>query len=194
MNVTGLTILNNFTSVYGADAIAAMGIASKVQLVPLQIALGATQRVMPLVSYNYANNNHTCMRDTVAYIGKWVLFFMVLVFVGGALFSNSIISIFISNPQVIHYGSHFLRGLLLVMPFMAIDFLAVSVFQAIGDGKKTLIFAILRKIVFQIPGLIILNYFFKIYGLVHAQVISEVVLAIFSLYFLRDLFRIVSGS
>ena len=33
LNVTGMTILNNFTSVYGADAVAAMGIAQKINQV-----------------------------------------------------------------------------------------------------------------------------------------------------------------
>ena len=36
LNVTGMTILNNFTSVYGADAVAAMGIAQKINMVPMQ--------------------------------------------------------------------------------------------------------------------------------------------------------------
>ena len=39
LNVTGMTILNNFTAVYGADALAAMGITQKINMVPMQIAL-----------------------------------------------------------------------------------------------------------------------------------------------------------
>ena len=49
-NVTGMTILNNFTSSYGADAVAAMGITQKINMVPMQIALGFSQGIMPLVS------------------------------------------------------------------------------------------------------------------------------------------------
>lgn len=48
LNVTGMTILNNFTSAYGADAVAAMGIAQKINQVPFQIALGFSQGIMPL--------------------------------------------------------------------------------------------------------------------------------------------------
>lgn len=55
LNVTGTTILNNFTSSYGADAVASMGIAQKVHMVPLQITLGFSQGIMPLVSYTYAS-------------------------------------------------------------------------------------------------------------------------------------------
>ena len=38
LNVTGTTILNNFTSAYGASAIAAMGISHKLFMIPSQVA------------------------------------------------------------------------------------------------------------------------------------------------------------
>ena len=52
LNVTGMTVLNNFTSGFGADAVAAMGIAHKVNMVPMQVAMGFSQGIMPLISYN----------------------------------------------------------------------------------------------------------------------------------------------
>lgn len=189
LNVTGLTILNNFTAIYGANAIAAMGIASKIQLLPIMMAIGATQGVMPLISYNYANQNFERMKQSILFVGKWMVVFMLSILLLGSFFSDTIISLFMNNSEVIYYGSHFLKGLLIAMPFLAIDFLAVTVFQSIGDGKKALVFAILRKIVFEIPGLFILRHLFSIYGLVYAQVIAEIVLAIMALYFLKDLFK-----
>ena len=50
-----MTILNNFTSAYRAEAIAAMGICQKLAQVPMYAALGCSQGVMPLVSYNYSS-------------------------------------------------------------------------------------------------------------------------------------------
>ena len=57
------------------------------------------------------------------------------------------------------------------------DFLAVGVFQAVGLGKNAFIFAILRKVVLEIPALIILNALFPLYGLAYAQFAAEIVLA-----------------
>ena len=37
LNVTGMTVLNNFTSSYGSDAVAAMGIAQKINMVPVSL-------------------------------------------------------------------------------------------------------------------------------------------------------------
>lgn len=70
LNVTGMTILNNFTAVYGASAIAAMGITQKVNSVPTQVAMGLSQGIMPLVSYNYASGNSKRMKKAIQFSMK----------------------------------------------------------------------------------------------------------------------------
>ena len=60
---------------------------------------------------------------------------------------------------------------------MALDFLCVGVFQAVGMGREALVLAILRKAVFEIPLLYLLNRFFPLYGLPYAQAVTECVMA-----------------
>ena len=69
LNVTGMTILNNFTSAFGADAVAAMGITQKINMVPMYICMGISQGIMPLISYNYASGNHKRMRSALTFSG-----------------------------------------------------------------------------------------------------------------------------
>lgn len=87
------------------------------------------------------------------------------------------IRIFIDNPEIVRYGTIFLRALVLVIPFLVIDFLGVGVFQSIGKGKISLIFAILRKIVFEIPATLILNALFAVNGIAYGALVAEVMLA-----------------
>jgi Na+-driven multidrug efflux pump len=75
------------------------------------------------------------------------------------------------------------------MPFLCVDFLAVNVFQALGLGQYSLLFAILRKIVLEIPGLIILNHLYPLYGMVYAQPIAEVILGIAAVIMLLRILR-----
>ena len=74
------------------------------------------------------------------------------------------------------------------------DFLAVGVFQACGMGKKALIFAILRKIVLEIPAIYLLNYLFPLYGLAYAQFCAEVVLAAAAVLVLLRLFQKINAA
>ena len=69
------------------------------------------------------------------------------------------------------------------------DFMAVGIFQSCGMGKKSLVFAILRKIVFEIPAIYILNHFFPLNGLAYAQTVAEVILSIIAVITLINLFR-----
>ena len=51
LNVVGMTILNNFMASYGSDAVAAMGIAQKINMIPMYVSMGFSQGIMPLISY-----------------------------------------------------------------------------------------------------------------------------------------------
>lgn len=75
------------------------------------------------------------------------------------------------------------------LPFLAVDFLAVGVFQATGMGKEAFLFAILRKIVLEIPALYVLNRLFPLYGLAYAQLTAELILSMAAVLVLRRLFR-----
>lgn len=178
LNVTGMTILNNFTADFGESAVAAMGIVQKINMLPVQIALGFSQGIMPLVSYNFASGNIGRMKQSITFTAKITLVFLTAVTVGYYIFAGGLTQMFMENPEIVSYGAKFLRGFCLGIPFLCIDFLAVGVFQACGFGKKSLIFAVLRKIILEIPALFILNYFFPLYGLAYAQFAAEFVLSI----------------
>lgn len=189
LNVTGMTVLNNFAASFGSDAVAAMGIAQKINTVPFQVALGVSQGIMPLISYNYASGNTRRMKKTFFFTARISLSFLFLVMIAYLVFAGDLVRMFMDNEQIVAYGTSFLRGMCLAMPFLCMDFLAVGVFQACGLGKEAFIFAVLRKIVLEIPALFILNWLFPLYGLAYAQLVAEVILAAAAIIVLARLFR-----
>lgn len=189
LNVTGSTILNNFTSVYGASAVAAMGVSHKINMLPLQVCLGFSQGIMPLVSYNYASGNRKRMKDSILFAMGIILPIMAVVTVGYWFGAPNLIHLFMDNPEIVEYGTAFLRGMCLGMIFLCIDFMAVGVFASLGMGKYSLTFAILRKVVLEIPLLFILNDLFPLYGLAYAQFLAEGILAIAAIVMLIRIFR-----
>lgn len=189
LNVTGMTVLNNFAASFGSDAVAAMGIAQKINTVPFQVALGISQGIMPLISYNYASGNTRRMKKTFFFTARISLSFLFLVMIAYLVFAGDLVRMFMDNEQIVAYGTSFLRGMCLAMPFLCMDFLAVGVFQACGLGKEAFIFAVLRKIVLEIPALFILNGIFPLYGLAYAQLVAEVILAAAAIIVLARLFR-----
>ena len=189
LNVTGMTVLNNFTSAFGADAVAAMGIVQKINMVPMQISMGISQGIMPLISYTYASRNIQRMKKTLMFTIKIALGFSIVVAAGYYIGAPNLIRLFMDNPDIVGYGTRFLRGFCLGLPFLCMDFVAVGVFQAAGLGRNALIFAILRKVVLEIPALFILNALFPLYGLAYAQLTAELILATAAVVVMVRLFK-----
>ena len=189
LNVTGMTILNNFTAVYGPDAVAAIGIVQKIYLVPLQVAMGSSQGVMPLVGYSFSARNYKRMKETILFIAKVMLPIMMISSIFCYFKAEWLVGLFMKKQEILYYGGMFLRAYALAMTFLAIDFLAVGVFQAIGMGKKSLLFAVLRKIVFEIPALILLNIVFGVHGIAYAAFVAEFMLALCATWMLRRIFK-----
>lgn len=189
LNVTSMTIFNNFAAAYGADVMAAMGIAHKIQMVPMQISMGASQGIMPFVGYNYASENRERMKNSILYVAVRMVAFVIVMAGVCIAFGRNLMGLFIQTESVIAYGAAFLVGFMLAMPFQFIDFLGVGVYQAIGDGKTALLFAFLRKIVLEIPALIVLNKLVPLYGLAYATLFAEAVLATAAFFMLRNIFN-----
>lgn len=119
LNVTGMTVLNNFVADYGSTAVAAMGISQKLNTIPQYVALGFSQGIMPLISYNYGGENGRRMKQIILFTAKLSLSFIIVMAFGYYIGSDHLISVFMKNEQIISYGGAFLRGLCIALPFCA---------------------------------------------------------------------------
>ena len=189
LNVASQMLLNNLASAYGAAALAGMGIASRISMIPWYISNGISQGVMPLIGYNYSSRNIARMKRALGFtfkVSQVILFTLAIL---SCLFSRQITGLFIEDPQSLAYGSAFLYGKAMYVPFLALDFLAVGTFQAIGKGSKALVMAVLRKLVIEIPVMFLLNAIWPLYGLSCAQLVSEFCMALIGSFMLLHLLK-----
>lgn len=177
LNVTGSTILNNLAAPYGAAALAAMGICSRLSMVPMYVAMGISQGIMPLISYSYASRSVRRMKDTLFFTTRISIGFLSLMAALFFLAPGPFVRAFIDDAETVAYGMRFLRGLCLAVPLLGLDFTGVGVFQAVGMGRESLLFAVLRKILLEIPLLYLWNALLPLYGLAYAQPTAELVMA-----------------
>lgn len=187
LNVTGMTVLNNAVSGFGSEAVAAMGISHKITMIPMYISMGIGQGVMPLIGYNFSSGNRARMKSAVKVTIFSGMIFMLAATAAYFFGARGITNLFIDDTLTVTYGTAFVKGMCLAQPFLAFDFLGVAIYQACGNGKVTLIFAILRKIVLEIPAILILNYFIPMYGLAYAQLVAEAILSVGAFFCLRKI-------
>lgn len=188
LNVVGSTILNQTAAPYGAAALAAMGIVKKIDMIPMYVALGVSQGVMPLLSYNYASRNHKRMKKAFFFTGGIGLSIAAVCLVVMQLMPGQLVGLFIQDAETVAHGTVLLKAASLAQPFLIVDFICVGLFQAVGMGKESLILALSRKAALEIP-LIYVMARFGLYALPYSQVLAEVGVAVIAVLLLLRLFR-----
>lgn len=178
-------IANKKMAIHKDTALAAYGIVTKVERLPLNIGIGICLGMIPLIAYNYSAKNTKRMKQIfncarisgVTIAGICVLLYFI--------FSAEIITCFIGDAETIRLGTAFLRARCFATPFMFLCFNMVHYFNAIGRGKISFGLAFIRQLVFNIPIMFILNDMYGAYGLVWTQLIADIftVIVSYAVYF-----------
>ena len=180
----------NLASQYSDIAVASIGIVKKIDTIPLNIGLGLSQGILPLVAYNYSARNYKRM-DRVNLVARTTaITFSLLCIVLFQLFPNGIVSIFMSgNAETVELASKMLRILCLATPFMLTNLLMNTSFQAMGKGWQSLLLSSCRQGLLFIPCLFVMRYFAELYGLVWTQFISDGITLIISFTLYHGMLR-----
>lgn len=189
LTVTSQVVINNSIAFYGSAAVAAMGIAFRVDTIPLNICNGLSNGIMPLIGYNFASKDIPRMKKAWGFAAGTAVSFMTVVTIFYLLFAQYPVSLFIGNEEVVRIGSVFLQRLCLALPFYCFTSVALGVFQACGMGRCSLAFAISRQLFLMIPSTVLLNKYIGMYGIPYSYVISEAVLIFPSFIILCRLFK-----
>lgn len=162
-------ILDKLMSGYGVAAQAGIGVAKKINMLAHCIVRGMTQGVLPLIAYNYASGRRTRMKAIVYLSCAISVGISIVCAIVNVAFSHNLVSIFIQDAGDSHFlGSAFLQILCIGAPFSAFAYSVISFFQATGRGGRSLVLALLRKGVLDIPLMFAFNALLPVYGIVWA--------------------------
>lgn len=166
-------LLTNSMSSYGDVSIAAQGTVQKVGSVGIQITVGLTQGIMPLLGYCYGAGNFKRFKSvsnlSFAILAIYAGFCIAL----AELFAEPILHIFTSEIQTVEKGIGFIRIWFLCVPGMCFTNLFGAIFQSMGRWFQSLLLSVVRQVGLLIPLLIILKPLGGETGLMCAQPIAD---------------------
>ena len=165
----------------------------KVERLPNAMNIGICQGTMPLIAYNFASGNWKRMNLVIKKSTKYgliICFFSLALF---ELLAKPLTGVFLDPNSVqaqgavetLAFAAAFLRIRCLASPVQFMNYRSSFCMQAMGDGKGTLIHAIVRELVFYIPLMYLLSGIFKVTGLVFSLVIAETLAMILALYLMK---------
>ena len=185
--------VNMLASAHSDMVLAGMGIVMKVERIPTAINLGICQGAMPIIAYNYSSGNHDRMKKTVSTARVWGLAVSGVAIILFQIFAGSVTKLFMSTKGgdaenallTIGYATLFLRIRCIASPMQFINYHTSYCMQAMGNGKATMLHAIVRELVFYIPCQFIMNGIWAETGLACALPVGEFCGALFALWLLK---------
>lgn len=171
-------VLDNLMALSGTAAQAGIGVAKKVNMLAHCMVRGMAQGVLPLIAYNYAAGDYKRMRSAVLTSTAISVCLAGLCTAINLCFAHELISVFIRGGESMAYGMKFLRILCIGAPFSACAYAFISFFQATGHGMHSLVLALLRKGILDIPLMFILKGVFPVYGIVWATPAADIICCI----------------
>ena len=180
-------VLNNFIGIYGSDAVAAYGIAYKIDMVPIMLSVGLSQGVAPLVGYYFGAGNRSRMSQIMRTATVYGILLGAVFMIAFFLFGTQMAGIFLHDELLIEQAGHFIAVLGLSAPMLGIINMVTSYFQALGAALKSLVITLMRNAVLFIPAVILLNSIWQLNGVIAAQPLVETILALVCIaMYLRD--------
>ena len=167
-------VLENFIALAGVAAQAGLGVAKKINMLAHSIVRGMSQGVLSLIGYNYANGNRKRMQSVIQITASLSVSISLLCMLTFLLFGHSIVAVFLpaAGPSQ-DFAVHFLHVLCLGAPFSAFAYTVISFFQATMQGGKSLLLALLRKGILDIPLMFVFQACFRYEGAVWVTPLAD---------------------
>lgn len=175
LTVVAVSAQMHFVSKYETEALAALGIVRKLDMIPLYCALGVSGGLLPLLAYNFAAKKYERQKQALLYGIKITVGFSLFCLVLYEFFAPFFVGLFIRNPLTRQYGAAFLRLMVIAMPMMSVCNPLIINFQAIGRVRESLVCSILRKGVLDVPFLFIMDFILPLYGCMLVQPIVDAI-------------------
>lgn len=168
-------IINSQMAEYGDMAIAAMGVAMKVVTITGMVCMGLGQGVQPILGYCVGAKLWDRFRKVLRFSLVFA-FFLSAVLTGICyLFTNQIVSAFLTDTTAFGYAVQFSRILLTTSFLFGVFYVLTNALQAMGAATAALVINVSRQGILFIPALFILKAVMGMTGLVWAQPVADVV-------------------
>ena len=176
---------NRYLIAYGADSVAAMGIAMKANSIIIMIMVGFAFGAQPLIGYAYGAQNEKRFNEVIHFDLLVVISFNVILTVVLLIFAPQVITIFMNRPTIVHEGALMLRWLSLTTTFAGIILVFTTAFQSMGKAAPAFWLSFSRQGLIFSFTIVILAHFFGYTGILAAQACADCLTLVLALIFYK---------
>ena len=158
--------VNNLIVHYGDDIhLAICGVANRVHTFFFLPIFGLTQGLQPIIGFNYGAQKFSRVKEVVYTATKYATILSFIAFFITMVFTGPVLRIFSPDVALVNEGIPIVRILYLCMPFVGLQMVGGSFFQALGRARPAFMLTISRQILVLLPLIFIVPRFFGLTGL-----------------------------
>lgn len=157
MTSLGFMIMNIFIVHYGQATLTAFAIGNRISGLIMMPAMGVGSALASIVGQNIGADNLTRAKSAIK---TSTIVTTIVLLIGGSVIlalSQSIVSVFSSDPLVIDQGTYYLRLITASLPLMGIYQILIGTFQGSGHTVYAMIMMLGRLWLFRLPLIILLG-------------------------------------
>lgn len=174
----------NLQALGGDLATSSMGVINSLSMVILMPAFGINQGSQPIMGYNYGAAKYDRVKKTLKYAALGATLITVAGFLMVQVFPEQIIKLFVGedgSKELLDIAVPGIRILLSMLPFVGIQIVSTSYFQAIGRPKEATILSMSRQVLILIPALLILPKIFGLTGIWMSGALADLLSSVISI-------------
>ena len=155
----GNFIIFAYIGVFGEYATAGYGSAARFEQILLLPVLGLNTAIISIIGQNFGAKNFSRVKESYF---KAVMYGFTLMLISGLIIflsADKIVSIFSNNPNVISFGTTYLKISALIFPAYPIFFISNGFFMAIKKSTYSMYLNIIRNVILFVPTIIMAKMF-----------------------------------
>ena len=178
--------ISSSASLYGEDAIAAMGIVLRIVTLGTNVVFGYMKGLQPLAGFNYGAKNckrlNEAIRCCIKYINLFCLVWTILLYI----FAPNILSIFGTGESVLKIAVPALRAGVIMFITFGFQFTYSTLYLSMGKALAGGFLSICRQGIIFLPIILLLPKIFGLNGVIYSQAVADLITTIITIPFAID--------
>ncbi len=160
----------------GGDlAVGAYGIINRIAFLFGMIVMGFNHGMQPIAGYNFGANLYSRVDEVLRKTIIRATLVTTTGFLIGQLFPRAVASMFTDDVELINLSANGMRIVFLSFPIIGFQMVTANFFQSIGMVSKSIFMSLSRQLLFLLPCLLILPYFWGMNGIWYSMPIADTI-------------------
>ncbi len=180
-----LLINHKLVELSGHQGVAILSIIFSIEHFMYVPVIGLSIGLRPIIGYNYGAKNYERVRKSLEFGAIVTTSIGIIGFLILQIFAPQMIMLFVPNDaELIATGARAIRIFTFFIYLVGNEIIATTYYQSIGNSRIAALITLNRQIIFLLPLVYLLPFYYGIDGVWYAGAISDFASSILSVYFI----------